>query len=265
MRIVLTLLLSFFSQTLVAQKDTIWKIIDKVYIKAPIDVNIRIHNNSSFYLGRAGSLIRKGLSYNTLDWENETHKFRVSIGFDNSTFRFMEYAKDLDSLYWLSEELKCEIMGTKLKKYGRGWLPYKDIRNSIMYSLTKWERINDKYYYLDTRSHKSLIGDKTIDQIVRDSDKGKKKYTKRGISLWGIPLYFYDKRLGYKAQFTRYLLVDSVMCKFSIEAKKKIYGPQKRVKALKKKLEKNHHKHQSFFYDFIERIMIRKEEEDIKK
>jgi len=238
MRIVITLLFSILTSFGLAQKDSLWQISSKVYIKAPTNIKVR-QDYSAGPSHNALDSVDAIFICNELEWENQTHEFSVDVFYHNNSVDFMQYANDLDSLHWLSEEWKCRIMIDLLKKYDLDARPYFTERKFVYcsdYSITPLQRINKKYYYLDIRNS----------HIYSD---------RRVVKFLGIP--YYTKKKQYESGYERWLLVDSVLYYFTVTAKKRVTSKKKRIWATEQL--------KPIFYRLVNGITIKEEEEDKPK
>ena len=267
MRVVMIILLCYSYSVIVAQRDTVWQLANRVYIKAPKKVDI--YTRYSCGPGCRGPKEGADLVSNFLNWETEACEFRVSVVYNDKSLRLLKRARDLEKLPWLSEGLQCEIMGTEMKRSDQRDLVYSDVRNAARYSLTKFEKINGKYYYLDEAFNEWYIGGKTFHQHIREHerayDEGKvRKKQPEGErtvrSFLGIPYYYYDNRNSYKAEFKRSILVDSVLYTFSMVAKEHVYMRKGAEKNNKKRILQAFEKHKVHFYNFVNNIIIKEED-----
>ena len=250
---------------LFAQKDTVWQVANNVYIEAPVNAN----RSTCYYCGPGCSGSEEGANFiaTSFDWETKTHEYRVSVNYSThptGSLRLMKKANDLEKIPWLKEGMKCEIIGTELKKRDIGgvaflYSSYDETLTDNRYDSTKHERINGKYYYLDVRDSEWLFNGVTTAQILDGNKAEPERIVRRFLGI--IPYYHYKKGSTYRADFRRLILVDSILYTFSMIAKKTIRGKKRRIPS-KKRRDKHLDKHQPFFNDFVSGIIIREEEEE---
>jgi hypothetical protein len=238
-----------------AQNDTIWQVANNVYIKAPRQIKASL----SCYCGPDCGTSKESANFiaNLFDWETKKHKYRVEIDYSNSSdgsLILMKKANDLEKIPWLKEGMKCEIMERELRG-GRLWpifskMHFEKILKKGENGRVERKRIKGKYYYLDIQYSEMLSCGKTWAQILDHPNRKPERIVRRFLGI--IPYYSYEKGSTYRAEFERYLLVDSILYTFSMITKKRV-----RKGKAKKQLDK----YQPMFNDFVNGIIIREEEE----
>lgn len=231
-----TIILFFVCQTiLIAQSlepDTIWKITDKVFIKAPKT----IERNKHYYRGPNWSTYDSTtsvLTYYEPNWEDRLARISVLVIYSSETLDLMKYVQEIEQDSTLSITKQCTLVALELENYHIS----SDRPGSLDhifsdFSPTKFVKINNKYYFIDSKRNELEIFE----------------YSRK---ILGIKFNQISRR--YQCSWERYLLVDSIVYYFIVSAHEKV-----KPKQWKKKSEQI----KPIFYNLMNSIIIKDDDEE---
>lgn len=238
MKVITILLLFVYQTTLIGQgitTDTIWKITDKVSIKAPKNIK----RNELYYCGPGCGgydSTTAVLRYYQPKWEDSLARISVLVIYSSETLDLMKYVQEIEQDSTLSITKQCTLVALELENYHIS----SDRPGSLDhicsdFSPTKFVKINNKYYYIESKRNELEIFE----------------YSR---SVLGIKFNQISRR--YQCSWERYLLVDSIIYYFIVSAHEKV-----KPRNWKKKLEQI----KPIFYNLMNSIIIKDDDETIDK
>ncbi|WMX17291.1 hypothetical protein [Aureispira sp. CCB-E] len=210
--------------------DTVLRLTDKVSIKCSKD--FEIHQRESYGpIGKKIDISTTMLIYNELRLENNETIFMWVIPlYGNRSVDVMAYAKKLEGDTSLSKLEKYELVA---KKISVRYTNRNDMLSGRSIPFSDIEK--SKYYYLDRRGCDLDVWRSTINFL-------------------GIKLK--RKTYTYKNYWERYLLIDSIVYYFYVRSKWGVKGGKRK---------KDFKMLEPIFYDLVNGIIIKEEEEGLIK